>query len=468
MANIIYISVGMTSTLNSSFELSRRLTAVGHTVSFVSHADIESQVTANGYTFHRLKRDQELQEQWDQELRSWQATTPPRPKATIAFLQKCRRLRQLSIESDEIETLVRSLRPDLLIVDLEMHFALIATASLGIPTVVPCFFFSVFRRPGVPPLHYDLEPGSSPADGLRVQAAWFRTRLGAQASLWKRRLGPKGVQDRFSIVTYGTVSFDDLREVGRVRGYDFRRQTDASQWLRPFVYRHLPIMSLNVREMDFPHEPPPNLRYVGPMVYRQRVDSPLDPADAERLSQLLQARRIAADEARPLVYCSLGSLFVADRSFLLRVINVFRRRPEWDLVLGLGRTLKADDLAPVPANVLILPWAPQLSILEVADCAIAHGGVSTINECVYFEVPMVVYSTKHVDQNGGAARVRFHRLGVAADKDADSSSDVERNIERALTEPEFKKNLAEMKRHLSRYERDGVAEKIIADLLPAS
>ena len=55
---ILYITNGMASTLNSSLELSRRLTEAGHTVIYVSHEDIGSTVTAEGYEFLQFDEDE--------------------------------------------------------------------------------------------------------------------------------------------------------------------------------------------------------------------------------------------------------------------------------------------------------------------------------------------------------------------------------------------------------------------------
>lgn len=46
---IVYITNGMASTLNSSLELSRRLTDAGHEVIYLSQADVGPRVQAAGY-----------------------------------------------------------------------------------------------------------------------------------------------------------------------------------------------------------------------------------------------------------------------------------------------------------------------------------------------------------------------------------------------------------------------------------
>ena len=56
----------------------------------------------------------------------------------------------------------------------------------------------------------------------------------------------------------------------------------------------------------------------------------------------------------------------------------------------------------------------------------------------------MVYSTGYVDQNGCAARVAHHGLGVVADQTVDDSLVIEANIETALTDPDIQSRVASM------------------------
>ena len=170
---------------------------------------------------------------------------------------------------------------------------------------------------------------------------------------------------------------------------------------------------------------------------------------------------------RPLIYCSLGSYWSADSAFLRRVLAVFQHRTDWDLVLGLGGKLDVEQLAPVPANALLLRWAPQLEVLKLADCAITHGGIATINECIAHGVPMVVYSTRHVDQDGCAVRVAYHGLGVRADKDHDGPGEIERNVERVLDDPLMRSQVAKMRQIFLDYQARDEALRVVDHALAA-
>ena len=80
-----------------------------------------------------------------------------------------------------------------------------------------------------------------------------------------------------------------------------------------------------------------------------------------------------------------------------------------------------------------------------------HGGITTINECVEMAVPMVVYSTHFVDQDGCAVRVEHHGLGVVGDKETDGVADIERRIAVALDDPTIARAVRAMQAVFSGY-----------------
>jgi len=452
---ILYLTNGMSSTLNSSFEVSRRLRVAGHEVVYASPADVGERVAAEGYGFVHLRADRDF---------AAHAASVPlgrqvlgRPVTFASRVRQRRRIRRASIENDEIERVVRELQPDRLLIDIELHFAILATAKLGIPTLLPIVWFTLYRHSGTPPLHTPLHPSGAGGGALRVAWSWRRLRASTLIGETRRRVGQAARGEWFSSVDYDTVKIEDLRAVARSRAFDLRAETDRSQWLRPYLYRNFPILLFNVPEMDFPLDPFPNEHYVGPMILAERRETQVD----DRSLEAWQAFSSGRESGRPLVYCSLGSFWAADVGFLRKVVDVFRRRTDWDLVLGLGGVLDSDALGPVPSNVLALEFAPQLEVLQRAQCAITHGGITTINECVAHGVSMLVYSTNHVDQDGCAARVSYRRLGVVGDRAADDSRAIETKLAEVLEDEEIRRNVGSMRQHFQRYEqRNEVVELI--------
>lgn len=436
---------GLTSPLNASLELSRRLRRAGHDVTYLSHADVAAEVENHGFAFVQLT-DQD-------EVRKTIPFSNP-----IDWFRRMRTARTQSIRSTELEDELRSLNPDLLLIDLEMHYPVIATAALGIPTMLVMNFLSIFRLPGLPPLNSSLLPG----DHKAIERAWRRVRLEALGARIRHKLGKGAIGDVVRPVSYGTRFYADLRQVAKQRGYPLRANTDRKQWLRPFSYTLLPVLCLNASELEFPHEHHPNIRYVGPMVNKNRPERRVSPEDRERWDGFVRSRN---GEGRPLIYCSLGSYW-SDRDFLRMVLAAFAERPQWDLVLGLGGQATPGELGPVPDNVLLLDYAPQLDVLAKADCAITHGGLASVNECIACEVPMIVYPPGLLDQDGNAARIDYHNLGVRGDWNTWDSADLARRIEYVLGNRHMTASIGQMRTAYESYEENDIAVRVIEQYLP--
>ena len=463
VGHIVYISVGMASTLHSSLELCRRITMVGHRVTVVSHRDIERHVKPNGYTFIQLSGDREIQELLrDDPMPKWSARNLV---GLLHWVVRRRRARRRSIENDEIEALISTLVPDLLLIDIECHFAVIATSRSGVATLLTMFWFNTFRQPGIPPPSTMMMPGRRWHRRLAIHGAWLWIRMASIGCQWRQRIGRRGLGSLLRPIAYGTNRYHELKAVARYRSYNLRFETDRSQWLRPYMYRRLPILCFNAWEMEFPHIKHPSLHYVGPMIGKHRIETRADSKSSTKWKRFKLDHRLSNKSWRPLVYCSLGSFWSTDMGLVRKILQVFARRTEWDLVIGLGGKRRADAFAPVPSNVIILNWAPQLEVLTFADCMITHAGITSINESIHCNVPMVVYSTKHVDQNGCAARVAYHQLGIMGDKDKDTSEQIEHNIARVLSEPVFRRNVSTMHEHFKQYEVANTAVEVVNEIL---
>ena len=437
MARILYLTSGLTSMVYAATELGARLRSRGHEVVYASPEDCQTPVAAAGFEFRLLDRDRDYKHRF-----AMAHSTEDRKQA-----------RQQSLENREVEELVAAVDPDLLLIDMELHFPLIVTRTLGIPTLIPIVWYSIFFSTGNPPLHTDLTPDRS----FRVMMAWLqlwtnkiRRLLAERARRYLSRSVPEPV-------TYKTRSRSDLAELARTRGFSLRRHTTVFQWLRPFTWTDIDVMSYNPAEMEFSKISHSRLHHVGPMVNTGSAE----PGLAEDWTDFATRR----DSTRPLIYCSLGSFWDIDRVFLDNVIEVFRRRPDWDLVLGLGSKAEPDSFDDIPDNVLLLSWAPQFDVLKHSAAAITHGGISTINECIWNGVPMVGYSTGRVDQDGCVARMVHQGLGIAGDRSSDGPEQIEAAVGEVLGNARYRELCLEMADVFAEYRDSAVAEQLVESRL---
>ena len=150
---------------------------------------------------------------------------------------------------------------------------------------------------------------------------------------------------------------------------------------------------------------------------------------------------------RALVYCSLGSQCALKREesagLFRAVLQAFAMRPDWFLVLSTGGALGADALGPIPSNVRVFDWVPQMDVLTSASVMINHGGIGTVKECILSRVPMVVFPLMR-DQFDCADRVTRLGLGVSSSMEDASPEVVQAIIARVLGSDEIRGNIDRM------------------------
>ncbi|MFK3984401.1 macrolide family glycosyltransferase [Micromonospora sp. NPDC050397] len=137
-----------------------------------------------------------------------------------------------------------------------------------------------------------------------------------------------------------------------------------------------------------------------------------------------------ADAGRVLLV-SLGSAFTRQPEFYRQCLAAFGDLPGWHVVLQIGKHTDPAELGPIPGNVEVHPWVPQLAILERADAFVTHAGMGGSSEGLFTGTPMIAVP-QAVDQFGNADRLV--ELGVARRIDtADATADTLRAALLALT-----------------------------------
>ena len=450
MAHIVCITTGLTGILNASFEMVSRLEKAGHTLVCAAPENVREQVMVQGFQYGHLPaltldpepRLPAFSGPWRKARRWWYK---------LVHRKERRRQALESIGEPQIRTKLQAFSADLLIIDIELHEYIFTAASLGIPFVLLSQWFSLWKQPGLPYLLHHTIPGQG-SKGHPARIAWDW-----QQVKWQRRW-------MFAKKKWMSLGTDRRSTLQRLADkLDFPTQLiRENYWPGPFTYRELPVISMTAWEMEFPHRKRQQLFYVGPMVYTGRKDKTLNEPEEQRLRELLDHAR---SPGQALIYCSVSSLKSGDRSFLQRVCEAVGKEPDWTLIIGLGGKIDKAALTRLPANVHPFSWIPQLKVLEKADCSINHGGIHTINECIHFQVPMLVYSGKRSDQNGCAARVAYHQLGLSGDKDQDSVEEIHQKIRAVLSTGHFRENMQRLHQHYLAYKAGQQLEQTVDKFL---
>ncbi|MEM6254382.1 MAG: nucleotide disphospho-sugar-binding domain-containing protein [Cyanobacteria bacterium P01_D01_bin.156] len=439
MAHIICITGGLTGMFNASLALVESLRRAGHQVSYASPANLGEAVSAQGIPYIQL--DRWVMQSGDPPMGRWQQWRTLRSR------------QQRAVEALGVQNFVstlRSLNPDLLLIDMEMQPHVMAAVMAGLPVALLCQFLSIWQRPHLPPIHTNIVPGQGwSGSAWSIVGHWWyhcwRKWLAFQRERW-RRMG----LDWISV----------LRCYAQQIGYPWQHVWPWDQWLLPYTHGQLPILCFNALELDFPHEPHPLMHYVGPMVLENRPESRVDISTEVALETIFERCRATG---RSLLYCSCSTFAKNNQQFLQRLIAAIDS--DWELILGLGGQLSVNDLPKLPQNVHTFTWVPQLKVLKQADCAINNGGINSINECLYFGVPMLVYSLHQFDQDGDAARVAYHGVGIAGDILRDSSQQIRDYLTSLLQEKRYKTSVESIRACCQRYRSENRVAQVVESLV---
>jgi UDP:flavonoid glycosyltransferase YjiC (YdhE family) len=124
----------------------------------------------------------------------------------------------------------------------------------------------------------------------------------------------------------------------------------------------------------------------------------------------------------------------------------------YTLVLAVGTKLLAQlnleygvdaNASTLPANVQLFDWVSQLDIVKTADVVFMHGGLATIKESIWEQVPIVIVPLGK-DQADNALRIKRNGVGVAAEVADLSPLDLRKLLTQATSSTWIRQNLARM------------------------
>jgi MGT family glycosyltransferase len=141
-------------------------------------------------------------------------------------------------------------------------------------------------------------------------------------------------------------------------------------------------------------------------------------------------------DGRPLVYASLGTLQNRLESVFVQIAEACAPLAV-QLVVSLGGSPIA--LPPLPGNPIVVPYAPQLELLDRAIAVVTHGGLNTVLECLSRGVPVVVLPITN-DQPGVAARIAHAGAGVSLPVNQLRVPSLQAALSQVLTDPRYRQN----------------------------
>lgn len=354
MAHFAFVAPPLRGHYRPLSNLASELIARGHRATFLHHPDAAPLVEAEGAGFEPIGRSAPPVSGWTG------------PMARIRGLIGLGgvldgMVRFTDMFCREAPAALRRIGADAMIVDqLEAGGGLVAE-RLGLPFASIAVTVPVNREPGVPPPYvgWSYDPGEK---GLR------RNRGGWRVSDFLMR----GMGD--------SIERNALR-----LGLPPRRRIEDC--LSPTLQ-----VSQMVPSLDFPRKAlPPGFHYTGPFRGEAPQEFELPPGDA-----------------RPLVYCTLGTL-QGSRAGIFRKVARACAKLDLRLLISQGNRGRLDPAA-LPGNPLVYDWVPQEAVLARADLVVCHGGMNSVLEPLAAGLPLVVMPLAFEQ---AAIAARLEHAGVA-------------------------------------------------------
>ncbi len=139
-----------------------------------------------------------------------------------------------------------------------------------------------------------------------------------------------------------------------------------------------------------------------------------------------------------LIYISMGTVVNNSLRFYKKCISAFADT-EYQVILSVGNSISngrllMEDLVTVPENISVKNFVDQIAVLNKADVFLSHCGMNSVNESLYYQVPLVMYP-QTTEQAGVAARVEQLGAGILLKKE--TSDSIRRTIEQVLNTPSY-------------------------------
>jgi MGT family glycosyltransferase len=215
-------------------------------------------------------------------------------------------------------------------------------------------------------------------------------------------------------------------------------------------------------------EPSPYLNlllYPEPAAFKRH--HPLDPARFQYLEGCVREEKpysvpvFGANNDKPLLYVSFGSLGTGDVATLKRLVEALGKMPV-RVLINLGAQIA--DYGTLPANVHAESWFPQPSAIAQADAVIHHGGNNSFNECLYFGKPALIMPYVW-DGHDNATRVAETCHGLKMHRANWSEPELWAAIEKLLTDKEMRARLDSTSKHMQSDRGPEKAARLLDKLL---
>ena len=137
-----------------------------------------------------------------------------------------------------------------------------------------------------------------------------------------------------------------------------------------------------------------------------------------------------------LIYISMGTVNNNLLSFYKTCLSSFENTP-YQVILSVGNLVSLNEFGKLPEHISVFSHVDQIAVLKKADIFISHCGMNSVNESLYFGVPLIMLPQTS-EQSGVAERVSQLGAGIRLHKpDADA---IRNAVEKIFADGSYKQN----------------------------
>ena len=127
-----------------------------------------------------------------------------------------------------------------------------------------------------------------------------------------------------------------------------------------------------------------------------------------------EAYEIIEKNKKYLIYISMGTVNNDMMNFYKTCISVFAKT-EYQIIMSVGNIVSFAEFNDLPENITVTSYVDQIAVLQKADVFVTHCGMNSVNESLYFGVPLVMFPQTS-EQKSVAERVYELGAGIKIDK----------------------------------------------------
>lgn len=163
-------------------------------------------------------------------------------------------------------------------------------------------------------------------------------------------------------------------------------------------------------------------------------------------------------EKEKLVYISMGTVNTDMLKFYKNCISALGNTG-YQVIMSVGELVDMEGLGALPENISVFPSVDQIAVLAEADAFLSHCGMNSVNESLYYQVPLVMYP-QTAEQGGVATRVEQLGAGIRLGKT--SPSGIREAVGQILGNVSYRENARKISEGFKRcVGAEGAADKIL-------